>query len=54
MSAAPEQTRCWADHLEKLTSAFALSKVLFTDGWNFDWLDTLANVEKEPLSIVMC
>ena len=30
------------------------TKVCFTDGWNFDWLDMPANLEKEPLSIVMC
>ena len=72
MSDIPEQTRCWANHLEKLTSAFAFymdrqkdervrrmtithdTKVLFIDGWNFDWLDMPANLEKEPLSIVVC
>ena len=30
------------------------TKVFFTDGWNFDWLDMPANLEEEPLSIVMC
>ena len=30
------------------------TKVFFTDWWNFDWLDMPANLEKEPLSIVMC
>ena len=29
------------------------TKVFFTDGWNFDWLDMPANFEREPLSIVM-
>ena len=30
------------------------TKVFFTDGWNFDWVDMPANLEREPLSIVTC
>ena len=30
------------------------TKVFFTDGWSCDWLDMPANLEKDPLFIVMC
>ena len=45
-----------AEYLEKPSSAFAfhMDRQKEVTGWNFDWIDMPANLEKEPLSIVMC